>query len=74
MRLVGPSWYNVGDHAVTRVPGQSPGFYLYNSILLPNEYLNETYPANVMPMNYGEIIPQEDLADIVAYLLSLSGE
>jgi hypothetical protein len=43
---------------------------LVESILEPNVYLAPDYAANIMPGTYGALPPQ-DLADIVAYLLTL---
>ena len=40
----------------------------------PNAFVNEGYPAMVMPMIYADTLPKADLADIVAFLLSLSGK
>lgn len=73
VRLVGPSWYNVGDHAVTRVEGESPALYLYNSIVDPNAFVIEGYPANVMPSTFRDALSDQDIADIIAYLLTFHG-
>ena len=74
MQMVGPTWYNVGDTAVARVPGESPGLYLYQSITEPNAHVVENYPANVMPQTYAQTLSVDDLADMVAYLLSQNGQ
>ena len=39
--MTGPTWYNIGNIAITRVEGQSPAYYLHQSIVAPNEYVNE---------------------------------
>jgi mono/diheme cytochrome c family protein len=72
-QMTGPTWYNVGDTAVMR-DDTGPAAYLYHSIVQPGDYLVEGYPAGVMPATYGDSISEEDLADIVAYLLSLEGQ
>lgn len=69
--MTGPSWYNLADTASGRLPGQSPANYIYTSIVEPNAYVAPDYPSGVMPQIYGETIPAEDLADLVAYLLTL---
>lgn len=74
VRIVGPSWYNLANEALTRVEGQGPALYLYNSIVHPNDYINEGYPANVMLQTYGDTLNDQQLADIVAYLLTLRGD
>lgn len=68
-QMTGPTWFNVGDTAANRVPGESPALYIHQSIVAPNEYVVDGYPSGVMPQNYAEILSQEDLADLVAYLL-----
>lgn len=70
----GPTWHNMGDTAVVRVPGESPAFYLYHSIIAPNEHVVEGYPANIMPQNFGQTMSVQQLGDMVAYLLSQNGQ
>lgn len=72
--MTGPSWHNIGDVAVNRVPGESPALYLYQSITAPDAYIVPGYPSGIMPQIYADTIPQEDLADLVAYLLSQQGQ
>ena len=68
--MTGPTWYQVADHAANRIPGMSPANYLYTSIVEPGSYVVPNYPAGIMPAIYGETIPPEDLANLVAYLLA----
>lgn len=70
VQMTGPTWFDVADTVVNRVPGESPALYLYHSILLPNSHVVEGYPQNIMPQNYQDLLSQEDVADIVAYLLT----
>jgi len=74
VRVVGPSWYSVGATAGERVAGESAGLYLYTSIVEPNAYVNEGYVAGLMPLTYKDILSNEQMADVIAYLLSLQGE
>lgn len=74
VRLVGPSWYDVGAVAGERVAGESAALYLYTSIVKPNAYINEGYVAGLMPLTYREVFSDEQIADIIAYLLTLQGE
>lgn len=71
---VAPSWYNIANVAITRKEGMGPAAYLYESIVDPNAYVVEGYSAGIMPPNFGETLSPQDLADIVAYLLTLRGE
>lgn len=68
--MTGPTWQNVADHAANRVPGMSPANYLYTSITNPGAYVVPGFPGGVMYPNYGAEIPTEDLANLVAYLLT----
>lgn len=45
--------------------------YLYEAIVNPNIYLVPPFAANLMPGNYGSTLSEQDLADLIAYLLSL---
>lgn len=71
VKLVGPSWYGVADRAATRVPGQSAEEYLYTSITLPNAYVVEGYQPGLMLQTYRQTLSDQDLADIIAFLLTL---
>lgn len=80
MRLVGPGLYELYDHAVTRIETSGdpdPVAYVRHSILNPYDYHvaapegEAPYPENLMPPNYGEIFSEQELDDLVAYLLTL---
>ncbi len=70
----GPTWHNVGDTAVSRVAGESPAQYIYQSITAPNAFVVPNYPANVMPANFAESMSPDQLADMIAYLLQQNGQ
>ena len=72
--LIGPGLLNVGQRSVTRIEGQSAAEYIYNSIIHPNDYIVETYPENLMPQTYRDLFSDQQLFDLVAYLLTLEGE
>jgi mono/diheme cytochrome c family protein len=67
---VGPDQTHVGTTAGTRVPGESAEEYIRESILNPSAHVVEGFPDNVMPKNYGELLSQEALDDLVAFLLA----
>lgn len=69
--LVGPSLSNIGAEAGGIVSGQSAEEYLRESVVEPNAYVVEGFPANVMPTNYGSQLTEQQLTDLVAYMLSL---
>ncbi len=69
--VVGPSWYNIGAIAATRVPDESTAFYLYHSIVEPNRFVVEGFLPNLMPQSYQEQLSEQELADVIQYLLTL---
>lgn len=68
--LVGSGLANIGSVASERVEGESAAQYLYNSIVYPAAYIVTDYP-NVMPPNYGDVLTQQQVADLIAYLMTL---
>ncbi|MCB0062728.1 MAG: c-type cytochrome [Caldilineaceae bacterium] len=72
--MTGPTWHNMGDTAVVRVPGESPALYLYQSIVEPGAFVVPNYPANIMPATFAQTMSEEQIATMVAYLLSLHGQ
>lgn len=76
-RLVGPGLYGIYDHTPERIAetGDADGVeYIRNSILHPQDYIvlgDPPYPENLMPPNYEELLSEQELNDVIAYLLSL---
>lgn len=70
-RLVGPGLLGIPQTAAGRVEGQSALFYLHLSIVNPNDYIVAEYPENLMPATYSEVFTEEEIYDILAYLLTL---
>jgi hypothetical protein len=68
--MTGPTWYHVADRAANRVSGESPALYFYDSITAPGKFVVPDYPNGVMPQTYATTIPIEDLANLVAFLLT----
>ena len=69
-RPVGPSLDRLGSVAGERVPGQSAGDYLRQSITEPGSYVVPGYPDS-MPRGLARDLSPDDLAALVAYLASL---
>ncbi len=67
---IGNSLAGLAGVAGRRVSGQSAEEYLYWSILRPAKHLVAGY-ANVMYADYEDHFQAEDLADVIAYLLTL---
>lgn len=81
---VGPSWLPQGDQgtleerAKDRIQqadysGEATTAleYLIEAVVLPNAYLVEGYQVGIMPADYSERLSEQDLADLIAYMLSL---
>ena len=79
MVLIGPSMVGIASRAAERVPGLSAEEYLRQSILEPNAYLVPNTEANVfaagntslMFQNYADFLTEQDVNDLVAYMLTL---
>lgn len=71
LTLVGPSLADTGERAGSQVEGQSAEEYLRRSIVAPDEHVMEGFPAGVMYQKYGEDLSEQEIDDLVAYLLTL---
>lgn len=80
--LVGPGQLNVFSRVVERIEAgvleeDSPYVYLYNSIVHPADYLTLNAEgvayANAMPAIYGDLLTDEEIYDLIAYLVTLEG-
>jgi mono/diheme cytochrome c family protein len=73
--VVGPTLNSIGTLAETRVAGQSAEEYLLESILDPNAYIVPDCPSGpcvegVMPQDWDTKLSEEQLNDLVAFLLA----
>jgi mono/diheme cytochrome c family protein len=64
-----PDWAGVATRAAIRRPPLTAAAYLYESIIHPRAHEIEGYSGQ-MPLIYGNTIPEKDLGDILAYLLT----
>ncbi len=71
VRIIGPSFYGVATRAETRIPGMSAEDYLHQSILDPNAYVVEGFPKGQMLQNFGKLLSEEQIDDLVAFLMTL---
>jgi mono/diheme cytochrome c family protein len=55
------------------LPGQSAA-EIEEDIVDPNKDIAQGYPANVMPQNFGETIPPDELKELVEYLEQEAGK
>ncbi len=70
-RLVGPSLAGVGTAAETRVAGLTAGEYLRQSIVDPDAYIVKGFQAGAMLPDIAELLTEQQLDDLVAFLLTL---
>lgn len=70
-RLVGPGLQGVAQRAAQDHPGMTAVEYLHTSIAEPNDFVVEGYPENLMPQVYAEALSEDQINNLVAYLLTL---
>ncbi|HSH03371.1 MAG TPA: c-type cytochrome [Anaerolineae bacterium] len=74
---VGPWLGNIAAEGATKIDGYTADDYLYESILNPDAYIVEQCPigpcpASIMPQNFDNTLYEQDMADLLAYLLGRS--
>ncbi len=62
---------NIGNRAETTVAGQQPISYLRTAILAPDAYLAAGFQEGIMPRTYAELLTEQDINDLIAYMLTL---
>ncbi len=74
----GPSLAGIAARAASRVPGETAEQYIRHSIQQPNAFIVPDNPAymgangkSLMPEGLGNLMSKQDLADLIAYLLTL---
>lgn len=68
---VGPSHYGLAGRAGDYVEDLSAEEYLRQSIVEPDAHVVEGFTAGVMYQNYGEDLTEQQIDDLVAYLMTL---
>lgn len=78
MVLIGSPLYNIGSRAETRVEGESVVEYLHNAIVNPDAFIVPVPTGSPlqqwslpMPSGFGEVLSEQDLDNLIAYLLTL---
>ncbi len=66
----GPSLVHIATDAKNRVAGMDGKTYIEQSVLSPNEYLVEGFD-DLMPKTFNNLLAQEEIDFLIAYLLSL---
>lgn len=74
IRGVGPaSLFGIAERAGTTIEAYSAEQYLRESIVLPCEFLAAEEVICQMPRNYGERLDAQDVADLIAFMMTQSG-
>jgi hypothetical protein len=68
-----PSMFGIAERAGTTRGGYSAEEYLRESIVLPCEFLATDRVVCLMPRNFGERLDAQDVADLIAFLMTQSG-
>lgn len=69
---IGPGLLNIRDRALTRVAGEGPYTYLYNSIIHSQDYIVEGFEAGTKMPAYEGILTNSQVYDLIAYLLTFT--
>ena len=65
-----PYTAGTGTRAESRVPGMTGEEYIHESIFTPDAYVVENYNAGDMYQEWGKDLNEQQVADLIAYLLS----
>lgn len=68
-RGAGPPLAGYAARAASEVSGKSAEEYTFDAILRPSKHVVNGY-SNTMPDSYEDSLSQQDIADLIAYLLS----
>ncbi|MDP9314247.1 MAG: c-type cytochrome [Chloroflexota bacterium] len=68
---IGPNLSNVGNRAATTVAAQSAADYLRASVVEPDTYLAAGFQEGIHPRTYGQLLTNDQINDLVAYMLTL---
>jgi len=73
-KIIGPSFYGIADRAASRVPGMTAEEYLHQSIVDPNAFVVPGFPSGQMIQNFGTILTEDQINDLIAFLMTLEEE
>jgi len=68
---IAPDIRGIATRAATRKEGYSAEKYIHESIVQPDAYVVQGFNAGVMPPDFGQRMSAQNLADIMAYLMTL---
>ena len=73
-KIVGPSWKGLFGKTETFADGSTAvvdAAYIRESVLTPSAKVVADYPDGVMPKTFGDQLSEEQIADLIAYIMSL---
>jgi cytochrome c oxidase subunit 2 len=71
---LGPTWQGIFGEQATMADGTVVTVdeaYLRESIINPGKLIVQGYPANIMPANFSAQLTEEQIQDLIAYIMSL---
>lgn len=68
---VAPSLVGVGTRAKVMIEGKAASDYLRESIVNPDAHIVSGYEPSIMPNNYAQVLSDDDINALIAYLLTL---
>jgi mono/diheme cytochrome c family protein len=77
--VVGPNLSNIANDAATRIDGVEAQQYIYQSILDPNAFIAPECPngpcnsPSQMRLDFGNVLSEQNMADLIAYYMTLTG-
>jgi mono/diheme cytochrome c family protein len=72
VQIVGPSLAGIATTAATRVEGYTAEQYIHESIVSPSAHIVEGFTSpSLMPATFGQLMTKQDLADVLAFLMTL---
>ncbi len=69
--LIGPGLSNIGNRAALTVEEMTAEEYLRASIVDPDAYLAGGFQEGIHYRGYREVLTEQQLADLIAYMLTL---
>jgi mono/diheme cytochrome c family protein len=71
VQIVGPSLAGIATTAETRKEGYDAERYIHESIVSPDAHIVEGFTSpSLMPKTFGELMTKQDLADVLAFLMT----
>jgi mono/diheme cytochrome c family protein len=70
VKIVGPSLKSVVTDVPNLRPGYPPEIYFYESITQPGAYVVSGFQDGVMPKNFKTVLAPQQLADVIAFLMT----